>query len=116
MRLEGHAAALARFRTPRFPPFDARPSRVVAWKATKTLTYTVHLEPAEEGGYNVFVPALPGCHTQGETYEEAVAVARECIEGFLESLAKDGLPIPREPQPHRPITIGVQVEVPAGVA
>jgi predicted RNase H-like HicB family nuclease len=30
-------------------------------------TYTVRVEPAEEGGYNVFVPALPGCVTQGET-------------------------------------------------
>lgn len=99
-----------------FPSFDVRSARVVAWKTMKTLTYTVHLEPAEEGGYNLSVPALPGCHTQGETYEEAVAMARECIEGFLESLAKDGRPIPREPEPHRLITIGVQVEVPAGVA
>jgi len=43
----------------------------------KTLTYTVRIEPAEEGGYNVFVPALPGCHTQAETYEEAVGMSLE---------------------------------------
>ena len=38
-------------------------------------TYTARIEPAEEGGYDVFVPALPGCVTQGDTCEEAVARA-----------------------------------------
>ena len=66
----------------------------------KTLTYTVHIEPAEEGGYNVFVPALPGCQTQGDTYVEAVVMAKECIEGFLEALAKAGEPM-HEPSTRR---------------
>jgi hypothetical protein len=41
-----------------------------AWyrRGMKTLTYTIHLEPAEEGGYTVTVPALPGCVTEGDTY------------------------------------------------
>ncbi len=39
--------------------------------------YRVVIEPAEEGGYNVFVPALPGCLTQGETYEEALAMSKK---------------------------------------
>lgn len=56
----------------------------------KTYTYTVHFEPAEEGGYVVTVPALPGCVTQGDTYEEAVAMAEECIRGFVEALEKAG--------------------------
>lgn len=81
----------------------------------KTLTYTVRIEPAEEGGYNVFVPALPGCHTQAHTYAEAVANVREAIEVYLDSLAKDGLPIPEEPELRQPATIGVQVEAPVGV-
>jgi len=38
----------------------------------------------------VTVPALPGCVTQGEDYEEAVAMAEECIQGYLEALAKVG--------------------------
>jgi antitoxin HicB len=76
------------------------------------LTYTVKIEPAEEGGYNVFVPALPGCHTQAETYQEAIAMAKECIEGFLEALAKAGEPIPVEEQPNRALTIGIQVKAP----
>ena len=57
--------------------------------------YTVHIEEAEEGGFFVTVPALPGCVTQGETYEEAVAMAQEAIEGFLEALSKAGEPIPK---------------------
>ena len=71
--------------------------------AVSTYTYTVHLEPAEEGGYVVTVPALPGCITQGETYEEAFAMAQDCIRGFLEALEKAGQPIPREVERQRPV-------------
>ncbi len=60
----------------------------------RRLTYTVVFEPAEEGGYTVTVPALPGCITEGDTLEQARSMAREAILGFLESLEKDGLPIP----------------------
>ena len=78
----------------------------------KTYTYTVHIEPAEEGGYVVTVPALPGCVTQGETYDEAVKMAQEVIIGFLEALIKAGEPIPREVEPNKPIDVQVQVEAP----
>lgn len=44
----------------------------------------VILAPEEEGGFSVAVPALPGCYTQGETLEEALANAREAAEGWLE--------------------------------
>jgi predicted RNase H-like HicB family nuclease len=64
-------------------------------------SYTVLFEPAEEGGYVVTCPALPGVVTQGETLEEARAMAADAIRGYLESLIKDGLAIPddttREP-------------------
>ena len=59
----------------------------------ESYTYIVHLEPAEEGGYVVTVPALPGCITEGETYREALAMAEDCIRGFLEALVKAGQPI-----------------------
>jgi predicted RNase H-like HicB family nuclease len=52
---------------------------------TRTYTYTIHLEPAEEGGYVVTIPTL-GCATQGETYDEAIAMAQDCIEGWLAML------------------------------
>ena len=41
-------------------------------------------EPSEEGGYTVFVPALPGCISEGETREEARANIREAITLWLE--------------------------------
>jgi antitoxin HicB len=79
----------------------------------ETYTYTVHLEPAEEGGYVVTVPALPGCITEGDTYGEALEMAEECIRGFLEALVKAGQPIPREVEQRRPVEALVQVEAPA---
>lgn len=56
----------------------------------ETDTFTIRLEPAEEGGYVVTVPDLPGCITQGETREEALTRAEECIRGFVEALVKAG--------------------------
>lgn len=56
----------------------------------KIYQYTVVFEPAEEGGYVVSVPALPGCVTQGETLEEAMAMAKDAIEGYLSVLKDDG--------------------------
>ena len=58
------------------------------------LRYTVLFEPAEEGDYIVTCPALPGLVTEGDTYEEAHQRAVEAVEGYLESLQKDGLPFP----------------------
>ena len=43
-------------------------------------TYRILLEPGEDGGYVVSVPALPGCFTQGATIEQAVDRAHEAIE------------------------------------
>ena len=56
--------------------------------------YTMLFEPAEEGGYVVTCPALPGLVTEGDTYEEAHQRAVEAVEVYLESLQKDGLPLP----------------------
>jgi predicted RNase H-like HicB family nuclease len=55
--------------------------------------FTVIFEKEDEGGYHVFCPTLPGCHTQSETIEEGVQNIREAIELYLESLTEDGLPI-----------------------
>jgi predicted RNase H-like HicB family nuclease len=61
------------------------------------LRYTVVLDPdPDEGGYTVTVPALPGCFTQGETLEEAIANAREAIAAHVGGYAKEGEPIPVE--------------------
>jgi predicted RNase H-like HicB family nuclease len=57
--------------------------------------YIVYLEPAEEGGYIVSCPDFPGCVTQGETVEEALAIVRDAIQGYIASMKKHGEPIPR---------------------
>ncbi|HEY2738427.1 MAG TPA: type II toxin-antitoxin system HicB family antitoxin [Thermoanaerobaculia bacterium] len=45
------------------------------------------LEPSEEGGYTVVVPALPGCLSEGESREEALANVQEAIDLYLESIS-----------------------------
>jgi antitoxin HicB len=60
----------------------------------KVLEYTAVFEPAEEGGYVVTVPALPGCATQGETFEEAVFMIKDALEGYLAVLKEEGQEIP----------------------
>ncbi len=44
----------------------------------------VVLEPSDEGGYTVFVPAIPGCISEGDSREEALANITEAIELCLE--------------------------------
>ncbi len=64
--------------------------------AKKILKYTVIFEPAEEGGYVVTVPALPGCITEGDTLEEAMEMVKDAISGYIASLEKHGEQIPVE--------------------
>jgi antitoxin HicB len=52
------------------------------------MKFYVVLEPAEEGGFNVSVPVLEGCFTQGETEEEALENAKEAILCYLEGIEK----------------------------
>ena len=59
------------------------------------MKYKVVVEPQEEGGYTVYVPSLPGCVSQGETVEEAMANIKEAIEVYLESLKERGIPLPQ---------------------
>ena len=65
-------------------------------RAPKHFSYSVHYEQAPEGGYVAFVPALPGCHTQGETLEETERNVKEAIALYMESLEASGEPIPEE--------------------
>lgn len=60
----------------------------------QTYTYTVHVEPAKEGGYVAVVPSFNDASTQGESYEEAVEMAKDLIRGYLEIFAMEGREIP----------------------
>lgn len=54
------------------------------------------LRNEKEGGYTVMVPSLPGCITYGDTIEEAIKMAKEAIELYIESLIEHNEEIPTE--------------------
>jgi predicted RNase H-like HicB family nuclease len=58
------------------------------------MDYTVIIHDAEEGGYWVEVPALPGCFSQGESIEEALQNIEEAIAVHLDALAEEGRSVP----------------------
>ena len=66
------------------------PPQTIAVDVPVVLTAVVRPEP-EAGGYSASIPALPGCHTQGETLEEVRANLREAAEGWLAVAHDDAL-------------------------
>ncbi len=75
------------------------------------MEYSVVVHKAEEGGFWVEVPALPGCYSQGETVEEALANTKEAIEAYILSLKDRGLPVPEEGATSAGLISTVTVEV-----
>lgn len=63
------------------------------------MRYPVIVYPEETGGFSVVIATLPGCHSQGETLEEALANLREAAELYLEVLREDGLEPQVTPEP-----------------
>jgi len=57
-------------------------------------TYKIHLQKEAEGGFTVSVPALPGCITYGDDVDEAITMAKEAIELYIEDLRERGETIP----------------------
>jgi len=53
------------------------------------MTLKVVIEPSDEGGFTVYVPSLPGCVSEGETMDEAMANIREAVELYLEPAEDD---------------------------
>jgi hypothetical protein len=72
-----------------------------------------HRIPSGGVGIPRFFPALPGCHSWGTTYEQAVKNAEEALIGFLEALQKNGESIPEGDQPAGEVSLGVFVNLPA---
>lgn len=56
----------------------------------------VQFRKEDEGGYSVRVPSLPGCYSQGENKEEALANITEAIELHIEVMQENGLKIPHD--------------------
>lgn len=61
------------------------------------MNYRVIIEKGEDFGFVSHCPAIPGCHSQGETIEEAIDNIKDAIRGCLEALDKD-LVILRKPE------------------
>ena len=72
--------------------------------------FTVIIETSEEGGYHAWCPSLPGCHSQGETLEEAKKNIIEAIRCHLESLVKEG---ERPPQTAEEFVGSVEISITA---
>jgi len=56
----------------------------------------VVIYPGEDGFWVAECPSLPGCVSQGQTREEAIANIREAIEAYVAVLEDDGRPVPKE--------------------
>lgn len=53
------------------------------------MTLNVILEPSDEGGFTAYIPALPGCISEGDTREEALKNIQEAVELYLEQVDDD---------------------------
>jgi len=62
-------------------------------------SFSVVLEPQEDGGFTVLVPALPEVVTEGDDEKEALANAREAIQAILAYRRENGIPIPADANP-----------------
>jgi predicted RNase H-like HicB family nuclease len=54
------------------------------------------LQPEPEGGYTISVPSLPGCLSYGQTFEEAMDMIADAMEGWLAVAQEEGVPIPEQ--------------------
>ena len=88
---EGHRAAA-------FEGSGAEKTSVNGGVTMKRMYFYPAVFQIEEQGYSVFIPDIPGCMTQGETMEEALAMAQEAIGLMLEEVAPADYPVPSLPQ------------------
>lgn len=74
-------------------------------KTAEVFNYTAVFTPEETGGYSVVIPALSGCISQGETFEEALVNIKEAAELYLEDLKESEIPKERTPIVVSPISV-----------
>lgn len=72
-----------------------------------TYRYTIILERELDGGFHAFCPALSGCHSQGDSLDEAIVNMREAVEAYIESLEAHGEAIPQEDLLIKPLEVAV---------
>ena len=60
------------------------------------MIYQVYIEKGDDAGFVAHCPAIPGCHSQGSTLEEAVENIKDAIRGCLEALGQDLIAPPQD--------------------
>ena len=75
----------------------------------ETLRYKIMLRKEGDGTYTVIVPSLPGCLTFGRTAEEALAMAKDAIEGFVACMIARGEEVPVESCDSMVSTIAIDI-------
>ena len=71
----------------------------------RAFNYTIIFEKEEDGGYHAFCPVLPGCHSQGDTYDEALDNIYDAIKLYIQSLKEHKEPIPEEDIIIKPVKV-----------
>ncbi len=72
-----------------------------------TYHYTIILEREADGGFHAYCPALRGCHSQGDSLDEAIDNIREAIAVYLESVKAHGDSIPQEDFLIKPVEVAI---------
>jgi len=76
------------------------------------MRYTVVLVPdRRDGGFVAYVPSIPGCVTQGEFVEDALAMARDAATALAGEMVESGEEVPGEPE--RTIVASIDADVPS---
>lgn len=76
-------------------------------RTAKVFKYTAVFGPEETGGYSVTIPALPGCISQGETFEEALGNIKEAAQLYLEDMKESEIPEEKAPIVVSPVNIRI---------
>ena len=71
------------------------------------MRYTTILESQPDSGYHAFCPTLPGCHSEGDTLDQAIENIREAVTVYLDSLTAYGEPLPIEDILIKPLDVTV---------
>lgn len=80
---------------------------MVRKKEAKVLKYTAIFEPEKDKGYSVTIPSLPGCISEGDTFEEALANIKEAAELYVEDLKESEIPKEEKPIVVSPIQVTI---------
>jgi predicted RNase H-like HicB family nuclease len=76
-------------------------------------SYTLEIEHhPEDNGYLARFPALPGCQTWGETYEEAIKHAEDALALYIDVMIEDNEPLPVDSGGPGPVALSVTIRVP----